>query len=311
MLIRGLGDPFLVSEELAAIANILDGRGLVQIRRLVVDDSAFASNLDLPIEQGADDPYAARNSALAVNFNTVNLAWSRDGTLITGEDQTPLTALARELASSLSPGETQRINLGDDPRAGLQQVQQLFLYFFKESGITVNDSRFCHEAVSEEWDLLYAHNSSRTLRDNLDGMLRYSNNFIANQIFLTLGAQEVGYPATVEAARLTLGRALAELYGNGFGNDPGLLLMIEGSGLARDQRATAAGMMQILEVFKPYASLLPEVRGILRKSGTLTGVYNYAGYIPQPDGLHPFVIMTRQAVNNRDEILQVLQEAVN
>jgi D-alanyl-D-alanine carboxypeptidase len=49
------------------------------------------------------------------------------------------------------------------------------------------------------------------------------------------------------------------------------------------------------------------VDGVLRKSGTLTGVYNFAGYIRGPDGLYPFVILTNQASNNRAEILELLQ----
>jgi D-alanyl-D-alanine carboxypeptidase/D-alanyl-D-alanine-endopeptidase (penicillin-binding protein 4) len=308
LLIRGLGDPFLVSEEIARIANTLDRRGLQQIRRLVMDDSAFEPNPDLPIESGSDQPYAARNSALAVNFNTVNLAWTTYGRLVTGEAQTPLTAFARELGEQLSQGEPQRINLGDDPVAGLRQAQQLFRHFLIDSGITVSDAGFHQQAVTDEWTLFYSHRSSQSLRDNIDGMLRYSNNFIANQLFLTLGAETSGYPATTEAARASLQQQLAELYGDSFGRDPQSLLMLEGSGLSRTQRSTAAGMMRILEVFKPYADLLQEVDGVLRKSGTLTGVYNFAGYIPGPDGLYPFVILTNQTVNNRAEILQLLQQ---
>jgi len=307
LLIRGLGDPLLVSEEIARIADTLTERGLQQIRRLVMDDSAFETNPDLPIETGSDQPYAARSSAMAVNFNTVNLTWTADGRLITGEAQTPLTALARELGEPLSPGEPQRINLGDDPAAGLRQAQQLFRHFLVESGISVSDVDFHQAAVTDEWTLFYSHRSSQSLRDNLDGLLRYSNNFIANQLFLTLGAQANDYPATSEAARAALQQQLAELYGDSFGRDPQSLLMLEGSGLSRAQRSSAAGMMRILEVFKPYADLLPEVDGVLRKSGTLTGVYNFAGYIREPDGLYPFVILTNQPVNNRAEILRILR----
>lgn len=310
LLIRGLGDPFLVSEEIARIADTLAQRGLQQVRRLVMDDSAFEADPDLPIEDGSDQPYAARNSALAVNFNTVNLAWTADGRLITGEAQTPLTAFARELGAQLVQGEPQRINLGDDPAAGLRQAQQLFRYFLVESGITVSDVDFYQQAVTDEWALFYSHSSSQSLRDNLDGLLRYSSNFIANQLFLTFGAQASGYPATSQAARAVLHQQLAELYGDSFGRDPKSLLMQEGSGLSRAQRSTAAGMMRILEVFKPYADLLPEVGGVLRKSGTLTGVYNFAGYIRGPDGLYPFVILTNQAVNNRAEILRLLQRQI-
>jgi|TARA_B100000795_G_scaffold115050_1_gene85440 D-alanyl-D-alanine carboxypeptidase/D-alanyl-D-alanine-endopeptidase (penicillin-binding protein 4) len=308
LLIRGLGDPFLVSEEIARIANTLDERGIKQIRRLVMDDSAFEPNPGLRIGSGTNQPYDARNSALAVNFNTVSLAWTSGGRLITGEPQTPLTAIARELGAHLSPGEDQRINLGDDPAAGLRQAQQLFLHFLVESGITISDADFYQKAVTDEWRLFYSHRSSQSLRDNLDGLLRYSSNFIANQLFLTLGVQDSGYPAKTESARAVLQQQLAELYGDSFGHDPQSLLMLEGSGLSRTQRSSAAGMMHILEVFKPYADLLPEVNGVLRKSGTLTGVYNFAGYIRGSDGLYPFVILTNQTVNNRTEILRVLRQ---
>jgi len=315
LLIRGLGDPFLVSEEIANIVDVLSERGLLHARRVVMDDSAFAPDLDLPLEEGADDPYAARNSALAVNFNTVNLAWTTQGELVSGEEQTPLTPLARELSAKFSrteiaSGKPQRINLGNDPVNGLRQAQQLFQAFFEKAGITVTDTNFYREAVSAEWTLFYQHPGSRSLRENLEGMLRYSNNFIANQLFLTLGAQSGGYPVTTAAARAALQQQLAQLYGEGFGQDPQSLLMLEGSGLSREQRTTAAGMMHILEVFKPYAELLPETNGVLRKSGTLTGVYNFAGYIRGRDGLYPFVILTNQAANNRAEILRILQRRV-
>ena len=309
LLIRGLGDPFLVSEEIAVIADTLAQRGLTQIRRLVVDDSAFAPNPELPLES-VSDPYGARNGALAVNFNTVNLAWAADGTLVSAEPQTPLTPLARELGARLRRGEPERINVGADPVNGLRQAQELFRVFLERTGITVADSGFHLEAVTDEWSLIYSHESSRTLRDNLEGMLLYSNNFIANQVFLTLGARERGYPATAGKARDVLQARLAALYGEDFGSDPDTLLMVEGSGLDRAQRSTAAAMMRILESFRPHATLLPEEDGVLAKSGTLTGVYNFAGYIRGRDGLYPFVILTNQASNRRGEILRLLQQRV-
>ncbi|MDA0687037.1 MAG: D-alanyl-D-alanine carboxypeptidase [Proteobacteria bacterium] len=306
LLIRGLGDPFLVSEDIAEIADTLSRLGLENVSRLVMDDSAFEKNPELPLELNARDPYAARVSALSTNFNTVNLAWDASGKLVSGEEQTPLTALARELAAQLPGRQNERINLGADPEAGLQQAQQLFMAFMERAGIAVADSNFYHEPVDDQWQLFYQHRSSRSLREILAGMLRYSNNFIANQLFLTLGAHENGYPATVTSSLSVLRAELVRLYGEGFGTDASLLLMTEGSGLSREQRTSAKGMMQILESFRPYADLLPEVNGILRKSGTLTGVYNYAGYLQRVDGLYPFVILTNQGANNRDEVLQIL-----
>ena len=310
LLVRGLGDPFLVSEEIEVIAEQLAQLGISEVRQLVMDDSAFEPAPDLPIEPGALDPYAARNSALAVNFNTVNLAWAASGELRSGEPQTPLTPMARELAAQVSAGTPQRINVGQNPETGLRQAQQLFSIFLERAGIAVIDNRFYRQAVNDNWTLVYPQRSSRSLRDNLEGLLRYSNNFIANQLFLTIGAQEHGYPATAAAAREVLQQTLASLYGAGVGSDPDKLLMIEGSGLGRSQRTTAATMMAILESFRPYAELLPEQDDSLRKSGTLTGVYNYAGYIPRTDGLYPFVILTSQPTNNRDTILRLLQREV-
>ena len=306
LLIRGLGDPFLVSEEIANIVAVLAQRGVRQVRRLVVDDSAFEPNLDLPLEPGANDPYAARNSALAVNFNTVNLAWTENGELISGEEQTPLTEIAREIGAGLRAGGPQRVNLGDDPTMGLNQVQQVFRFFLEEVGITVSDSGFYSEPADEGWSLMYSHRSSRSLTEIISGMLQYSNNFIANQLFLTLGAQSNSYPATTASARTALHSQLSSLYGPGFGNDANRFLMLEGSGLGRDQRITASAMMAILENFEVYAELLTETNGVLRKSGTLTGVYNYVGYIPGSDGLYPFVILTNQSQNNRTSILTEL-----
>lgn len=310
LLIRGLGDPFLVSEEVTQIAAKLRESGLTSIRRLLLDDSAFESDPDLPLEAGARDPYAARVSALAVNFNTVNLAWDEQGELVSGEAQTPLTPLAEELAAQLVPGQDERINLGSDPKAGLRQVQEVFRLLLAEAGIVVNDPTFIRQPVDDGWQLFYRHRSSRSLPDILRGMLRYSNNFIANQLFLTLGAQRSGYPATVAKSRAVLAKRLQALYGQGFGDDPNSLLMEEGSGLSRRQRASAAGFLHILERFRPHAQLLPEYGNVLRKSGTLTGVYNYAGYIQGADGLYPFVILTNQSANNRDEVLRLLQDAL-
>ena len=307
LLIRGLGDPFLVSEEIAVIAQRLATNGLGQVRRLVMDDTAFEANPDLPVENGARDPYAARTSALAVNFNTVNLAWNDAGELISAEAQTPLTPLARQLASNLNPGEPERINLGSNPENGLRQAQQLFRHFLEGAGINVTDAGYYHSAVTDQWRLVYRHASSRTLRDNLEGMLLYSNNFIANQLFLTLGAQQQGYPATAAAARATLQETLEALYGPGIGTNANRLLMLEGAGLDRRQRVSAAAMLRILEVFRPHAALLPRVDVALAKSGTLTGVYNYAGYLQGSDGLYPFVILTNQSANRRGEILTLLQ----
>jgi len=310
LLIRGLGDPFLVSEEVALISEQLRAAGLQQVRRLVVDSSAFAPQLRIPGQADTRQPYGAINSALAVNFNTVNLAWTANGELISGEAQTPLTPQARVLAQGLTTGQPQRVNLGNDPAAGLRQVHQLFAALLAQAGVAIEDTGFVQGSVDDNWQPFYQHRSTRSLQDNLEGLLHFSNNFIANQLFLTLGAQAEGYPVTLAASQRALQQGLQRLYGTGYATEPERLLMIEGSGLAREQRSSAQGMMHILQHFLPHATLLPLEDGAYRKSGTLTGVYNFAGYIVGTDGLYPFVIMTEQAGNRRAEILRLLQQPV-
>jgi D-alanyl-D-alanine carboxypeptidase/D-alanyl-D-alanine-endopeptidase (penicillin-binding protein 4) len=65
-------------------------------------------------------------------------------------------------------------------------------------------------------------------------------------------------------------------------------------------------MISILERFKSHAGLLTPKDGHPVRSGTLTGVYNYAGYIKTTGGLRSFVIMLNQQNNHRDAILTLL-----
>ena len=82
------------------------------------------------------------------------------------------------------------------------------------------------------------------------------------------------------------------------------IVQVEGAGLSRQNRVTARAMLQVLARFRPSAELLKKERGTLLKTGTLTGVYNYAGYLP--DG-KAFVILLNQQGNSRAAILERLQ----
>jgi D-alanyl-D-alanine carboxypeptidase/D-alanyl-D-alanine-endopeptidase (penicillin-binding protein 4) len=52
----------------------------------------------------------------------------------------------------------------------------------------------------------------------------------------------------------------------------------EGSGISRDNRFTARGLAQVLDLFEPHATLLRSGRGTLFKTGTFSGVRTLAGY---------------------------------
>ena len=47
---------------------------------------------------------------------------------------------------------------------------------------------------------------------------------------------------------------------------------------------------------------------IFIKSGTLKGVYTYAGYFVREDNFESFVIILNQKKNNRDRILDLIEQ---
>ncbi len=72
LYVRGGGDPFLISEELARLATkLVAAVGKKPIAGIVLDASYYPSNLRIPGIEDTDEAYNALNSALAVNFNTI------------------------------------------------------------------------------------------------------------------------------------------------------------------------------------------------------------------------------------------------
>ena len=94
LYVRGGGDPFLISEELAPLAPALVAKiGKAPITGIVVDASYYPSSLRIPGIEDDDTAYDALNSALAVNFNTI-YAERNGNKVISAEQQTPITPLA-------------------------------------------------------------------------------------------------------------------------------------------------------------------------------------------------------------------------
>ena len=127
--------------------------------------------------------------------------------------------------------------------------------------------------VPEGLEPVYIHRQSRTLTEILALMLLGSNNFIANQIFLEIGAHRRGGPAS-------LGKALAvarEILGRHDLADA--IHLEEGSGISPGNRVTARGLAGLLRLFAPHAGLLTRTEGGSRyKTGSIPGVRTLAGY---------------------------------
>lgn len=299
--LKGYGDPFLVSEEIAALLEELRQAGVTTINSIYLDESAFAPEEGVDGRDGTLNPYDVGPAALVVNFNTVNLRVAAKGKVESAEPQTPLLPIMVELGRRLPAGE-HRINVTANPEHPALLAGQLFRVFQRRAGIG-GSGGYGRRPAPPTARLLLVHQGGRDLNELVRGLLEYSNNFTANQIFLALGAEKFGYPATWAKSR----RAMNDF----LGRDPLLaqgIQLEEGSGLSRRNRVTVRAMLRVLELFQEHAGLLSEKEQCLLKSGTLSGVYSYAGYLPCPNGRDRIVIILNQGRNSRDEVLRILWE---
>ncbi|MBN1575581.1 MAG: D-alanyl-D-alanine carboxypeptidase [Chitinispirillaceae bacterium] len=303
LVIKGFGDPYLISDELRNLARQLKGKGLARIDRISLDHSYFSDDLTIPGISKTSNPYDALNGALVVNFNTINVGKDASGKVFSAEEETPLTPLAVDKAASIAPGTKQRINLSAQRADCNQYAGELLLTILREQGLAVTGNTVGEATADSNHSPVYTHYNSRPLPEVLQGLLKYSNNFIANQIFLAIGAQREGGPATMQKSRNVFEKYIRTKL-----HIPETeLVMVEGSGISRDNQVTGNVMISIMERFKPHAALLTPKNGHPLKSGTLNGVSNYAGYIKTAKGLRPFVIMLNQEKNNRDMIFKLLE----
>src|SRR3954447_9697326 len=94
LYIRGGGDPYLISEELALLASeLVAAIGKEPLTGIVLDASYYPSDIRIPGIEDTDEAYDALNSGLAVNFNTIH-AVRKGQTVLPAEKQTPITPLA-------------------------------------------------------------------------------------------------------------------------------------------------------------------------------------------------------------------------
>lgn len=285
--VQGSGDPYLVSEELTAIAMQLRQRGIQHIATLALDNSAFTPGLVLPGTSKTNNPYDAVPSALAANFNTVNLK-KVNGRILSAEKQTPLTPIAKSLARGFKKNKL-RVNTGRDPKKAERYFGELFLALAKQQGITHNNRIVFEKAPAKT--SFYQHKNSKTLGDMIRPMMKYSTNFIANQLALMMTAEHNGRPATVSDVQQYMeGTLKASFHWQN-------ITFKEGAGLSRSNRISPIQLVELLENFHQWRHLLPEVEsGVFAKSGTLKKVSTLAGYIVDGGQWKPFALMMNQSV---------------
>ena len=302
LLIRGGGDPFLISEEITKIAQLLRQKGYSKFSALKLDDSLIA-NQKVPGLSKSKNAYDALNGALVVNFNSLFLEKKKNGEIVSAEEWTPLTPLAREKGSLLVSGKKERINIGSSYQDSLRYTAELFSAIFQKEGITIEQNAYKKELLNDDWKPILDYKNSRNLEELIPSFLLYSNNYIANQIYFRIGGEKYGKVYNLEKSNKAMKHYIAQ-----FGATSKNFQILEGSGLSRKNGITAQIILNILYKISLDYSLFPQERQVYLKTGTLKGVYNLAGYIPYRGRNYPFCIFINAPENNRLKVLKLLKE---
>jgi serine-type D-Ala-D-Ala carboxypeptidase/endopeptidase (penicillin-binding protein 4) len=300
LYVRGGGDPFLISEELAPLAQeLVAATGKEPITGIVLDASYYPSDLRIPGIEDTSESYDALNSALAVNFNTI-AAVRKGNSVVSAEKQTPITPLAISEFRARGPKGSGRISLSKNPAVSLKYAGELISAFIEQAGGSVK-GEITTGTVPAGLEPVYVH-KSRTLSQILVQLLIASNNYIANQVFLEIGGT-LGGSVSLEKSLKVANEMLAA---NGLAD---AIHLEEGSGISRNNHFTARGLAKVLELFAPHANLLHGHDGGMNKTGTMSGVSTLAGYADtKSHGRVRFVIaMKGKAGATRFQLLKAIE----
>jgi D-alanyl-D-alanine carboxypeptidase/D-alanyl-D-alanine-endopeptidase (penicillin-binding protein 4) len=283
----GQGDPYLVSEELDQAVRGLKRAGVSSAAGIGLDDTLFAAGDRIPGRSSTDNPYDAPVTALAVNFNTVNVRVS-GGSVRSAEAQTQLTPTARRMAAGMGGGN-QRVNLKTRDNA-LRHFGELLELKLQAAGIRVNGDVQIGRAPAGAKTLL-THRNSRPLSTVIENMLEYSTNFVANDLFLLLGEQG-GRSSMAQSQRVMEDWARRKFGWRDFAIE-------DGAGLSRGNRLSGRQMIDVLDALEPHRNLVSAQDGnsnVRAKTGTLRGVSCYAGWVRRGGGWVPFSLLINQPV---------------
>lgn len=307
LILKGYGDPKLALENFWLLLRDLRARGLREIRGdLVLDRSYFASALanasaldDKPMQ-----PYNTAPDALLLNFKSVRLQFVPDpkarAVRIIAEPDLPPVRIVNDLVldgARCGYWESRLIHDLQDGRAAArlrfagrfaaacgeheryfsvlgpnEYAHGLFQVLWRELGGTFSGGVREAEAGPEA-QLFYAR-KSQPLAETVRDINKFSNNVMARQLFLTLGAAAEGAPATTEKSVRAILRWL---------HDKGLafpeLVLENGSGLSRIERLSAKSLGQLLLTAyrSPLMSELIASLPLAAADGTMKKRFNGAG----------------------------------
>ena len=335
LYVQGQGDPKLVIERLWLLLRRVQGLGIRAIQGdIVLDRSAFET---LQADPSAFDgeglrPYNAAPDALLVNFKSVVMTFAPDAASQTARIayEPPLAGVAMQATVPLAPGACGDWQTALD--ASLADPAQLrFAGAYPAScgekswATAYADPRtYAARAIGGLWAEMGGQVRGQVREGRVPAGLKpafeivspplsevvrdinkYSNNVMAQQLFLTLGLQ-LKRRGTLDAARATMRQWWNDRIGTGEGQP----VFDNGSGLSRDERITAAELAKMLQVawrspvMSELMASLPAagVDGTLRrralrsggsahlKTGTLRDAAGVAGFVDGASGRRYVVV---------------------
>lgn len=300
LVVKGYGDPLLVSEVVAEMA----GRVALRVEGfgdLILDATHFGS-VTIPGVTATLNPYDAPNAALAVNFNTVQFD-TTGNRFVSGEPQTPLLAvvLDRLRRSGLRRG---RVVLSAENNEALEYAGHLIRHFLVAAGVETEGGVRVGVVQPESDRLVFRFLSPFSSDEVTERLLEFSNNFIANQLFISSGIAAGGPPGTLDK-----GRAAARRFADEILRIPGIRVD-EGSGISRQNRVTAIHMLKVLEAFAPHYRRMKREGREWFKTGSLSGVKTRAGYLAGEGGLYRFVVFINTAGRGTGPAMGAIRRAI-
>ncbi len=341
LIIKGGGDPKLTLENFWLLLRSLRARGIREIRGDVLLDRTYFSAHEFDPARFDGDPIRPYNTgpdALLVNFKAVAVQFVPDAdsrsVRLVAEPALEAAQIVNNVTLSEGPcgdwvarlkfepqgtGDTTRLvisgtyarDCGERARSfsllnHRAYVAALFTQLWKDLGGALTGA--IRDGQAPPGARLLATVRSPALSEVVRDINKYSNNVMARQLFLTLGALGGGAPGTMEKAREAVRQWLTQK-----GLSIPELVMENGSGLSRIERISARNLGELLlEAFRSpvmpeLVSSLPVVAadGTMRKrlanaevagqahikGGTLSGVRAIAGYVLDARGRRVVVVL--------------------
>ncbi len=291
LVIKGSGDPKLVPERLWLLLRRVQQLGVREIKGdIVLDRSAFSVPEQNPADFDGEPlrPYNVRADALLLAYRSVLLSFTPDaarGVALVGVDP-PLSGVHVDTSVPLGAGPCNdwrgelKADFGDSTRLRLagsfpascgekawpvayadprsyndRMVSALWREMGGKLGGSVRDGLAPGSAPAFT-------SVSPALSEVVREVNKFSNNVMAQQLFLTLGLNRGG-SGSPEASREVLRRWLSERLGRASEG----VVIDNGSGLSRETRLSAQQLARLLQ--SAWASaVMPELMASLPVSGT-------------------------------------------